>query len=34
MIESNIIEWLDFGDSTQIIDIYTKRNRINFFFFF
>ena len=34
MIESNIIEWLDFGDSTQIIDIYTKRNRINFFKFF
>ena len=33
MIESNIIEWLDFGDSTQIIDIYTKRNRINFFRF-
>ena len=34
MIESNIIEWLDFGDSTQIIDIYTKRNRIGFFKFF
>ena len=33
MIESNIIEWLDFGDSTQIIDIYTKRNRIYFFKF-
>ena len=24
MIDSNIIEWLDFGDSTQRIDTYTK----------
>ena len=25
MIESNVIEWLDFGDSAQNIDIYSKK---------
>ena len=33
MIESNIIGWLDFGDSTQNIDIYSKKLLIIFFRF-
>ena len=31
MIESNVINWLDFGDSIQKIDIYSK-NKILFIF--
>jgi len=31
MIESNIIEWLDFGDSGQNLDVYTKKNLIHLF---
>ena len=34
MIESNIIEWLDFGESIQKIDAYSKTNVINIFIFF
>ena len=33
MIDSNIIEWLDFNDSNQNIDIYSKRKLILFFNF-
>ena len=33
MIESNIIQWLDFGDSTQILDVYSKRKQIAYFKF-
>ena len=33
MIESNIIEWLDFGDSAQVIDIYSKKNQLIIFKF-
>ena len=33
MIESNIIEWLDFGDSAQSIDIYSKNHLITIFKF-
>ena len=33
MIESNVIEWLDFGDSTQKIDIYSK-SYLEFYFKF
>ena len=25
MIESNVIEWIDFGDSAQYLDIYSKK---------
>ena len=31
MIESNIIEWLDFGESIQKIDVYSKINILNIF---
>jgi hypothetical protein len=31
MIESNVIEWLDFGDAAQNIDIYSKRKTLFFF---
>ena len=31
MIESNIIEWLDFGESTQKIDAYSKKKLIYIF---
>ena len=34
MIESNIIEWLNFGDSIQAIDIYSNSKKIFFFRFF
>ena len=34
MIESNLIEWLDFGDSTQNLDVFSKRKLIPFFRFF
>ena len=34
MIESNVIEWLDFGDSTQKIDTYSKEYLLTFFRFF
>ena len=33
MIESNIIEWLDFGDSAQSIDIYSKNYLVTLFKF-
>ena len=31
MIESNIIEWLDFGDSAQNLDAYAKKSLIHLF---
>ena len=31
MIESNIIEWLDFGESAQNLDVYTRKNQILLF---
>ena len=31
MIESNIIKWLDFGDSTQNLDVYSKKSILIFF---
>ena len=31
MIESNFIEWLEFGDSAQVIDIYSKKKQAFFF---
>jgi len=34
MIESNVIEWLDFGDSVQNLDVYTRKNQIHLFRFF
>ena len=34
MIESNIVKWLDFGDSTQSLDVYTKKGILLFFKFF
>ena len=34
MIESNVIEWLDFGDSIQNIDPYSKQKLISLFRFF
>ena len=34
MIESNILEWLDFNDSTQNIDVYSKFYLVFFFKFF
>ena len=33
MIESNVIEWLDFGDSAQNIDIYSKKRILLLFSF-
>ena len=30
MIESSVIEWLDFGDSIQKIDTYSKANYLTF----
>ena len=33
MIESNIIEWLEFGDSAQVIDIYSQKKQAFFFRF-
>ena len=34
MIESSFIEWLDFGDAAQKIDVYSKNNIIKIFRFF
>jgi len=34
MIESNVIEWLDFGDSIQTIDTYSKPKLVSLFRFF
>ena len=34
MIESNVIKWLDFGDSVQSIDAYSKKGLLIFFKFF
>jgi len=34
MIESNVIEWLDFGDSIQTIDAYSKPKLVSLFRFF
>ena len=34
MIESNVINWLDFGDSAQNIDIYSKKGILLFFKFY
>ena len=34
MIESNVIEWLDFGDSIQNIDVYSRQKLISLFRFF
>ena len=34
MIEERIIEWLDLGDSIQIIDIYQKKKLLKFFKFY
>ena len=34
MIESNVIEWLDVGDSAQNIDIYSRTKTLFFFRFF
>ena len=34
MIESNVIEWLDFGDTTQKIDTYSKEYLLTFLKFF
>jgi hypothetical protein len=31
MIESNIINWIEFGDSMQLLDVYTKKKLIKFF---
>ena len=31
MIESNIINWIDFGDSMQLLEVYTKKKLIKFF---
>jgi hypothetical protein len=33
MIESNVIEWLDFGDSAQNIDVYSKTKLLRLFHF-
>ena len=33
MIESNVIDWLDFGDSAQNIDVYSKTKLLRFFRF-
>ena len=34
MIESNIMEWIDLGDSIQIMEIYSKKNLVRFLNFF
>ena len=34
MIESNVIEWLDFGDSAQKLDIFTHPHLLKIFYFF
>ena len=34
MIESNVIEWLDFGDTTQKIDTYSKDYLLTLFKFY
>ena len=34
MIDSNVIEWLDFGDSTQQIDAYILAHKKNYLDFF
>ena len=34
MIEQNIIEWIDLGDSVQYIDVYTKKKLVKYFSFF
>ena len=34
MIESNVIEWLDFGDSAQKLDLFTKPQMLKIFYFF
>ena len=34
MIESNVIEWLDFGDSAQKLDLFTKPQLLKIFYFF
>ena len=34
MIESNVVEWLDFGDSIQNIDVYSRKKLISLFRFF
>ena len=31
MIESNIMEWIDLGDSIQIMEIYSKKDLVKFF---
>ena len=31
MIESNIINWIEFGDSMQLLEVYTKKKLIKFF---
>ena len=33
MIESNIVNWVDLGDSLQNLDVYGKRKTIHFFNF-
>ena len=33
MLDSNIIEWLEFGDSAQIIDVYSNKNILTLFKF-
>ena len=30
MIESNIINWIEFGDSMQLLEVYTKKKLIKF----
>ena len=34
MIESNVIEWLDFGDSAQKLDLFTNPQLLRIFYFF
>ncbi len=34
MIESKIMEWIDLGDSIQIMEIYSKKDLVRFFNFF
>ena len=34
MIESNVVEWLDFGDWVQNIDVYSKKSFLRIFQFF
>ena len=31
MIESNIMEWIDLGDSVQILEIYSNKQLIKLF---